>query len=1012
MNFHDRNHPLPGPSHSRPVNVSAYRSIVRDHHGTPRTFPSRIETVIFNWRPSYTCMDGELNDSGRLPGDFDASHIEAIRQIVHHFSASVGMIEVMENDDWKPLCTCFLVKNGTNGAARVLTAGHALQKLMLPNSVVEDWAPLACDSFPARTSAGVRFAGKTRADEMRFPIASLSWAHPAWDILMCEIEGNPEGPEENSGVPGERPGMHERSRRTPLPLQTEFSDPTNADGKVLVPICVLGFPMRNDGKEKEERDVFSDVLLHDKNPVLHASPGYIHQLPTIRSLPFLVGHSAKSTTAGHDASTLPGNSGSPVFDLQTMKVVGLHFDGGKYTGSPEHSETPTGRIPQVADPNRIVYLPLALQEPFVKSELTNDSAAGRSELLVWDEAFPPWSSDPDEPPGNHENNSTLTDSPMLQSVMPDRFDSRDRVYRPSLLEAQDVLLPPNLPARMVRDQQQEGTCTAFALGATINMQLCKLGRSYEPVSERMLYELAKLYDEWMDDSVGGTSLRAVIKAFYQNGVCLGRTSPYRPGERGWTLTRQAAKEARGITLGAYYRLQPDLLDFQLALIETGAIIVSAHVHSGWSPFDGAAIESIPFERDKVGSHAFVIVGYNRTGFIIQNSWGKQWGNWQGQPGLAHWKYEDWAENLIDAWVLRLAPSTPDAFDLVPRIARETHLEKNPHEHKNPVLLPNLPRPRRFSLVGHTVQIEHDRIISQGRLGMALDSIRETALYLGSDLGREKYKSVALFFHDPHINMDTLLRLCMYQTKPFMAHGIYPIHIVYGLDEGYTIRLRSQDEVQRIQQLTARSGERISRYLDRRARDVLQPLYRSFRLGLERSTQSGGSLWEAISSIVLELDPDEQSLCVFASGLGFSAAEASVELMHTTLPEELDQTVSPVLKQFLLAPSCTLQQIENQPVAKRVYSLKVSSREAAVHAQFEGYWADLAKIAGHDKPYDPDAIRCEKFKEELENAQWYVGESSHSTLHGASADPAVLNDCLEFFAGYRNENLSFRLDDTV
>ena len=31
----------------------------------------------------------------------------------------------------------------------------------------------------------------------------------------------------------------------------------------------------------------------------------------------------------HDCSTLGGNSGSPVFDLESHNVVGLHF-GGKY----------------------------------------------------------------------------------------------------------------------------------------------------------------------------------------------------------------------------------------------------------------------------------------------------------------------------------------------------------------------------------------------------------------------------------------------------------------------------------------------------------------------------------------------------------------------------------------------------------------------------------------------------------------------------------------------------------
>ena len=60
----------------------------------------------------------------------------------------------------------------------------------------------------------------------------------------------------------------------------------------------------------------------------------------------------------------------------------------------------------------------------------------------------------------------------------------------------------------------------------------------------------------------------------------------------------------------------------------------------------------------IGGHAFVIVGYTPEGFIIRNSWGDKWGRWDGRPGHAIWTYADWANNVIDAWVVRLSASTP------------------------------------------------------------------------------------------------------------------------------------------------------------------------------------------------------------------------------------------------------------------------------------------------------------------------------------------------------------------
>ena len=94
----------------------------------------------------------------------------------------------------------------------------------------------------------------------------------------------------------------------------------------------------------------------------------------------------------------------------------------------------------------------------------------------------------------------------------------------------------------------------------------------------------------------------------------------------------------------------------------GAIYVSAKVLSGWnspkknSPDDLATIQH---SNEQTGGHAFAIVGYTSTGFIVQNCWGTRWGT----KSTAVWTYEDWTENVSDGWVLRLAVSTPKVFGL-------------------------------------------------------------------------------------------------------------------------------------------------------------------------------------------------------------------------------------------------------------------------------------------------------------------------------------------------------------
>jgi len=51
----------------------------------------------------------------------------------------------------------------------------------------------------------------------------------------------------------------------------------------------------------------------------------------------------------------------------------------------------------------------------------------------------------------------------------------------------------------------------------------------------------------------------------------------------------------------------------------------------------------------LGGHAFALIGYNSDGFVVQNSWGADWG-WHG---FAILPYDDWVENSSDAWVAAL-----------------------------------------------------------------------------------------------------------------------------------------------------------------------------------------------------------------------------------------------------------------------------------------------------------------------------------------------------------------------
>ncbi len=301
--------------------------------------------------------------------------------------------------------------------------------------------------------------------------------------------------------------------------------------------------------------------------------------------------------------------------------------------------------------------------------------------------------------------------PPVGGIAADPVDVRDRTYEPTLAQLTTFRLPPDEliaalrkgdPAVcMPRTQGPEGTCGGQALAVLIDIQrIGAVGDERYPASARMLYECARLTtgiradaedraagraqaarEERQADDVDGISLRDVIKAFYNYGVCSETVWAYKPNAPDGQLSVERAKQAKQISLGAYYRLRPNLNTYHAALHETGAILVSAELHDGWTPEQVSANrgEIVPprpgqsrgaLDDEK---HAFVIVGYTPKGFLVLNSWGSDWGGWRPDlpgrddrdkpiPGIALWPYADWADRIMDGWVLRLGVGAAEAFE--------------------------------------------------------------------------------------------------------------------------------------------------------------------------------------------------------------------------------------------------------------------------------------------------------------------------------------------------------------
>jgi predicted esterase len=351
----------------------------------------------------------------------------------------------------------------------------------------------------------------------------------------------------------------------------------------------------------------------------------------------------------------------------------------------------------------------------------------------------------------------MTTKQYITNAQQDAPDSRDWLYRPHLQN-----LKPDIEASSddlhVLDQKSEGACTGFAVAATIN-RLYQVSGCDTRVSARMLYEMARRHDEWPGEEYDGSSLRGAIQGWKNMGVCTEENWPYlvsKPGD----LTIDRAKDARNTTIGAYYRIQPRLVDYHAALNESGIIAVSAKVHSGWrAPVNGM------IERSKrsIGGHAFAVVGYNKDGFIVQNSWGKGWGT----GGIATWTYEDWMDNVMDAWIFQLARPTPQVFGMHPAASL-----LQPQQRSQFFLKPTIPRAQ---IAGHFVHVDDGNYKENGRYWSNAADVEQTAKLVS---GRDKYKHVLFYAHGGLNSPKDSARRINAMRDVFKENGIYPFHVMY------------------------------------------------------------------------------------------------------------------------------------------------------------------------------------------------------------------------------------------
>lgn len=393
----------------------------------------------------------------------------------------------------------------------------------------------------------------------------------------------------------------------------------------------------------------------------------------------------------------------------------------------------------------------------------------------------------------------LRDQALAYNVRPDPIDFRDRFYEPRIGIVPDAVSPPKGYDAVVRNQGGDSSCTGQALAAAIDLINLRRGVGASRVSARMLYEMARAYDEHTADGLDGSSLRGAMKGFFHNGVCSEDLAPFEAFQPGWVLTLPMAKDARRTGLGGYFRVRHIAHDYHAALAECGHVVASAFVHDGWTRTATLRAQGrIVQQPNPIGAHAFVIVGYDADGFLVLNSDGRRWGGFLPNgsrpggelPGVGHWSYEDWAENALDAWVVQLTSGSSKTFHLV-------------GGHRAAGTRPEPPTTPRIEINGHYLRFDATGLLFRGSYASDPAGVGVTADFLRSDAekpeGERSYERVLFLVETGLDDLRTMARRTAAMIPVFKRNKIYPIVLFWR--QGILARFR---------EIVAAQGERIAR----------------------------------------------------------------------------------------------------------------------------------------------------------------------------------------------------------
>ena len=210
----------------------------------------------------------------------------------------------------------------------------------------------------------------------------------------------------------------------------------------------------------------------------------------------------------------------------------------------------------------------------------------------------------------------------LESVRP--FSSTGYTKRdiaiPTVVDYRKYMLP-------VRDQGNRPTCAAHTFSSIMEFQYMRTDADFRYNSPMYIYNLK----EGEGDGMYGSDLERIGSNY---GICSEVEFPFINSNWG------VKPDEETISLGKTCKIKDMVVlnsieDVKKFLTFYGPCYIAFPVYNGsdrfWNQRDG---------EDFAGGHAVAMVGFDKTGFILRNSWGKSW----GEEGHTMFPYDDFGKH--------------------------------------------------------------------------------------------------------------------------------------------------------------------------------------------------------------------------------------------------------------------------------------------------------------------------------------------------------------------------------